>query len=234
MNWLGRSRVAYHASPTPITLSQKAGKPDIPLTDLCKSIVPPCNLSPLLWNGHLQTAWTTLAKDRIPDIFYKRKVFEAEGKHFAGSFSVDFVVAEGGEVDASLPERTSYFKKDEDVSSLDETPMVIVLHGMSGGSSEAYVRDVLASLTKGGEWAGCVLLSRGCAKSKITSRLLYNGRSTWDLRQLVKWLRLQYPNRPLFGLGFSLGANILTNVSLICPMHELELNSWHLVSWRRG
>lgn len=143
---------------------------------------------------------------------YKRKVFDADEKHYAGTFSVDFVVEKIGDVDPSLPERTSLFEVDEDISSQDEKPMLIVLHGMSGGSSEAYVRDVLASLTRNEEWAACVLISRGCARSKITSRLLYNGRSTWDLRQIVKWLRLQYPKRPLFAMGFSLGANILTNV----------------------
>ncbi|TQS31831.1 hypothetical protein Golomagni_07875, partial [Golovinomyces magnicellulatus] len=46
---------------------------------------------------------------------------------------------------------------------------------------------------------------------KITSGLLYNARATWDIRQTVKWLRKTFPNRPLFGLGFSLGANMLTN-----------------------
>jgi predicted alpha/beta-fold hydrolase len=40
---------------------------------------------------------------------------------------------------------------------------------------------------------------------------LYNARATWDVRQVVKWLKKSFPNRPLFGLGFSLGANILTN-----------------------
>ena len=51
--------------------------------------------------------------------------------------------------------------------------------------------------------------------SKITSSVLYNARATWDVRQAVKWLRKTFPNRSLFGLGFSLGANILTNVSKI-------------------
>lgn len=47
--------------------------------------------------------------------------------------------------------------------------------------------------------------------SKITSSVLYNARATWDIRQTVKWLRKTFPNRPLFGVGFSLGANIITN-----------------------
>ena len=54
--------------------------------------------------------------------------------------------------------------------------------------------------------------ARGCAQTKIGTPILFNARTTWDLRQVVKWLRKTFPNRPLFGLGFSLGANILTNV----------------------
>jgi len=46
----------------------------------------------------------------------------------------------------------------------------------------------------------------------ITTGVLYNARATWDIRQVVKWLGEKFPNRPLFGLGFSLGANILVNV----------------------
>lgn len=57
--------------------------------------------------------------------------------------------------------------------------------------------------------------SRGCAKSKITTGVLYNARATWDVRQVVHWLRKTFPNRPLFGIGFSLGANILVNVRVI-------------------
>jgi len=49
---------------------------------------------------------------------------------------------------------------------------------------------------------------------KITSSILFNARATWDCRQTVKWLRKTFPNRPLYGIGFSLGANILTNVNL--------------------
>ena len=65
--------------------------------------------------------------------------------------------------------------------------------------------------------------------SQITTGVLYNARgscqnadvgnvrltslvATWDLRQTVEWVRENWPKRKLFGLGFSLGANILTNV----------------------
>src|SRR6185436_15455142 len=98
-----------------------------------------------------------------------------------------------------------------------------------------YLRHVLAPLTANG-WEACVVNSRGCAESQITSGVLYNARATWDVRQTVKWLQNQFPNRPLFGIGFSLGANILTNVR---ERHPFQHNYYMLtrdlrkVSWRR-
>jgi len=69
-------------------------------------------------------------------------------------------------------------------------------------------------------WEACVVNSRGCAMSSVTTDVLYNARATWDVRQTVKWLRMTFPNRPLFGVGYSLGANIMVNVRIV---DELDL-----------
>jgi len=66
-------------------------------------------------------------------------------------------------------------------------------------------------LVEDGDWEACVVNARGCAMTKITSSVLFNARATWDVRQTVNWLRKTFPNRALFGMGFSLGANIITN-----------------------
>jgi hypothetical protein len=115
---------------------------------------------------------------------------------------------------SGLPERTSFFSEDQFavLPSDDTKPMLVVLHGLSGGSHELYLRHVLAPLVADKSWEACVVNSRGCAQTKVTSHVLYNARATWDVRQSVKWLRKMFPNRPLFGIGFSQGANILTNV----------------------
>ncbi|KAI2623333.1 AB-hydrolase YheT [Hypoxylon sp. NC1633] len=159
--------------------------------------------------------WTA-AKGQAPSLHYKRKIFEADHAEFNGSFAVDFAVTDPShkkEADDSLPPRTAYFTEAElsDMGSDDTQPMLVVLHGLSGGSHEVYLRHAIAPLVDGGKWEACVVISRGCARSKITTGLLYNARATWDIRQTVKWLKKTYPNRPLFGLGFSLGACILTN-----------------------
>jgi uncharacterized protein len=222
----------HHAPDNQLLLTRKdasVGKSHITLAALCRLATPStCQLNPLLFNGHLQTAWTTISNQDIP-IYYKRKIFEAEDASYSGHFAIDFVVhpyeAPSGDEEtdnaraftlpSGLPQRTAFFTVDEfaELPSDDNKPMLVVLHGLTGGSHELYLRHMLAPLVaeKGG-WEACVVTSRGCSQTKITSGILYNARSTWDVRQTVKWLRKTFPNRPLFGIGFSLGANILTNV----------------------
>ena len=209
---IGRATITYHHSRNSLRIPLKNGE-NISFVDLCRSTIPPCRLNPFLFNGHLQTMWTVLKFQDVP-VYYKRHVFENEDPIYKGTFAVDFVVRPYEGVDPTLPERTTYFSDKDFValSSSDSRPMLVVLHGLSGGSHELYLRHVLAPLiSEEGGWEACVVNSRGCAMSKITSSVLYNARATWDVRQTVKWLRKTFPNRPLFGVGFSLGANIITN-----------------------
>jgi predicted alpha/beta-fold hydrolase len=176
-----------------------------------------------------------------PPITYKRQIFESDDPRFAGTFAVDFVTQEQASVeDPSLPPRTTYFSGNEfaSIGSDDTKPMLITLHGLSGGSHEIYLRHVLEPLvdqSEQGDWEAIVVNSRGCAMSKITTGILYNARATWDLRQTVKWCRKMYPNRPLYAIGYSLGANILTNVCRFGRYHSMRMFllifSSVLVSW---
>ena len=212
---VGHAKTKYYHAQQGLMLRTKDSR-TISLPDLCKAVIPPCHLNPFIFNGHLQTMWTVIKSQDVP-IYYKRKIFENEDPIYTGTFAVDFVVRPYEGEDDSLPPRTTYFTEQEfaHVASSDSKPMLVALHGLSGGSHELYLRHVLVPLVNEvGGWEACVVNSRGCARSKITSSVLYNARATWDVRQTVKWLRKQYPNRPLFGIGFSLGANILTNVRM--------------------
>lgn len=136
---------------------------------------------------------------------------------------MDFLVSPYEGSDETLPPRTTYYSEAdfENLGGKDDTkPMLIMLHGLSGGSHEIYLRHVLKPLQEAG-WEACVVNSRGCAMSEVTSGVLYNARATWDVRQVVKWCRERWPNRKLFGMGFSLGANILVNVRIWG--HRLQL-----------
>ena len=232
----GYARVSFFTHACSIDLPKKpktsSSSEPTSLLSFCKSITPPCTLNPLLFNGHLQTFWTVVNSSDIP-IFHRRHIFKAEDPTFAGTFAVDFVVPPYNGTDESLPPRTMYYtdKEFEEIGSDDGKPMLVTLHGLSGGSHEIYLRSVLQPLIEAG-WEACVVNSRGCAKSRITSGVLYNARATWDVRQIVKWLRRKFPHRPLFGIGFSLGANILVNVRVVdrnnsnCSDSDLVLCFW--------
>lgn len=218
---LGHAKTAFTHHPTPITLTHKHTRAHQSFAQFVEAVTPPCRLNPLLFNGHLQTMWTAV-KEAGPPIWYKRRIFQSTFDIYPGQFAVDFVVPvpQPGEqviVDPELPERTTYFNDDEyeelvhgKVNAEDETPMLICLHGLSGGSHEIYLRHVVAPITAAG-WACCVVNARGCANSKITTPFLFNARATWDVRQTIRYLHEKYPKRPLYAIGFSLGANILTN-----------------------
>ncbi|KAI5803146.1 Alpha/Beta hydrolase protein [Geopyxis carbonaria] len=202
-----------HASKT-VLLRTTTGT--VPLSSFTTPLIPPYTSNPLLFNGHLQTIWSVSnLSDPFP-VHYARKHYTnpSDGGHFA----VDFVVPAPSTTtaaDAELPPRTRHMTDTEaaeiDKGAQDVKPMVVALHGLSGGSHEKYLRAVLAPLTASGEFEACVINARGCALSKITSTQLFNAKFTGDIRLLLKHLREVYPHRPLFAVGFSLGANILTN-----------------------
>ncbi|KAH8600935.1 Alpha/Beta hydrolase protein [Bisporella sp. PMI_857] len=214
MEWLGQAKINFTHSSSPLQLKKRDGS-SASLLSICEEVTPPCKLNPLLFNGHLQTMWTAVKNDG-PPLHYKRRIFEAEDPAYKGSYCVDFITQPFSDVDETLPIRTTYFSDEEfkTLPSSDTRPMLVALHGLSGGSYEEYLKHVLAPLTGAeGErvWEACVVNSRGCAQHKITSSVLFNARSTWDCRQTVKWLRKTFPNRPLYGIGFSLGANVIVN-----------------------
>ncbi|KIW17315.1 hypothetical protein PV08_04507 [Exophiala spinifera] len=231
---VGMARIRYWHSAKSLAIKTKDGR-TTSLASLCKSAVRPCQLNPFLFNGHLQTIWTVMSRQSVP-IYYKRWIFENEESTYTGQFAVDFATKPNDAHDPTLPPRTTYFTEQEfnGISSLDNRPMLVMLHGLSGGSHELYLRHVVAPLLGEGGWEACVVISRGCAMTKVTSSVMYNARATWDVRQTVKWLRKTFPNRPLFGIGFSLGANILTNYlgeeGSNCPLQAAVIisNPWDL------
>lgn len=101
-----------------------------------------------------------------------------------------------------------------DTSIPDSTPILISTHGLTGGSHESYVRNVLSVVTspksRGGlGWRAVVINFRGCAGTPLTSSQLYHGGWTDDIRSSVLYLSHMFPDAPLTGIGFSLGANAL-------------------------
>ncbi|KAI0374786.1 AB-hydrolase YheT [Pilatotrama ljubarskyi] len=152
---------------------------------------------PAWWlrSGHMQTAYCVLGDfSRIDKVEYDRKLLRT---------------LDGGTIGIDLTPPA------QDRTLNDDTPIIVVLHGLTGGSHESYVRSILAPactpVEQGGlGYRGIVVNFRGCAGVPLTSPQLYSALHTDDIRVAVMYIKKMYPKAPLIGVGFSLGANVLT------------------------
>ncbi|TFK80926.1 AB-hydrolase YheT [Polyporus arcularius HHB13444] len=190
--------------PTPATVSARtsAGSKAIERVSLREFLELRCpslhkEYRPAWWlnNGHLQTAYCVLGDfSKIDRVEYDRKLIRTLD---GGTIGLDFT--------PPAQERTLP----------DDTPIVVVLHGLTGGSHESYVRSILAPactpVEQGGlGYRGIVVNFRGCAGVPVTSPQLYSALHTDDIRVAVMFITKMYPRARLIGVGFSLGANVLT------------------------
>ncbi|KAJ6502571.1 Alpha/Beta hydrolase protein [Mycena sanguinolenta] len=147
-----------------------------------------------LSSGHLQTIFCVVGDFSKTDILrYNRQMIQVEE---GGTIGLDFAPADSSKLK-------------------DDTPIIVVLHGLTGGSYESYVRSILVPATTPAEEGGLgyravVVNFRGCAGVPVTSPVLYSAGHTGDIRQALIYIAQKYPRAPLLGLGFSLGANVLT------------------------
>lgn len=155
--------------------------------------------TPFLFSGHLQTffASKTNWEDRYQILYEREKLHPTDG----GTISLDWT--------PSIPSSAS------DALPLD-APCIVVMHGLSGGSHEAYVRSFLEGMTVDLPGYRAVVVNfRGCANTPITSPQLYNGGYTPDFRFALSHIQDRIPDAPLGAIGFSLGANLLVKVGCV-------------------
>ncbi|WWC66635.1 uncharacterized protein I206_100538 [Kwoniella pini CBS 10737] len=151
---------------------------------------------PAWWvpNGHLQTFYTVLGDfTKVDKVHYIRTYLR---------------LPDGGTIGIDVTP--------EDHDNFDpKTPTVVVCHGLTGGSHESYVRNILSWVIRpkaeGGMGARAAVINfRGCAGVPVTSPQMYSAGTTMDLASAVHFLRHRYPSSPLHGIGFSLGASVLS------------------------
>lgn len=117
---------------------------------------------------------------------------------------------DGGVVSLDWAPVPSPSSSPEDAPAVDRTRRtVLILPGLTGGSPEFYIRKSVQRLNARG-WQCVVLNARGCADTPVRTAQLFSSAYTQDLRFVARHLADAFAFETLLGLGFSMGANVLT------------------------
>ncbi|GMJ13774.1 hypothetical protein like AT3G50790 [Hibiscus trionum] len=159
----------------------------------------PYNPFPLIaWNRHVETIFASFFRS-VPDIRLRRECLRAKD---GGSVSLDWVSGDH----QRLP---------------PDSPILILLPGLTGGSQDSYVRHMLTKANSKG-WRVVVFNSRGCGESPVTTAQFYSASFLGDMCEVVEHVGARYPEANLYAVGWSLGANILVRYlgheSHACPL----------------
>ena len=139
---------------------------------------------PWLRSRHAQTIVGSSSRMRIP-VTFRRELFRLED---GGQVGLDWLEPE---------------------PAADDTPVLVVIHGVNGGSRERYIQHYLVNVRKAFDCRCVVMVLRGLGGVPLTSPRPYNAGDTGDIRAVVKAIHTRYPKAPLLGAGFSLGANVM-------------------------
>ena len=134
-------------------------------------------------NKHLQTVYAA----------FFRKTIEL------GTTCEEFELDDGDFVDCY------WLNKPSEGSSL---PIVVLFHGLEGSHKSPYIQGAMQTLTTSGY--ACVLMHfRGCSGRENRLPKTYHSGATCDAKAWLVHVKKQFPNAPLFAVGYSLGANML-------------------------
>jgi predicted alpha/beta-fold hydrolase len=135
-----------------------------------------------LWgsNGHLQTLYAAGGR-----------------RHFRPAYAREELTCEDGGIVV-----LDWANKNFDSS----TPTIVIVPGVCSHSDSHYVRSWVENVTTAG-FRAVVFNPRGCVTIK-TPKLFTPG-GTSDLKLAMQHIHASFPESPLFGIGLSMGANLL-------------------------
>ena len=89
-----------------------------------------------------------------------------------------------------------------------QQPLLVVFHGLAGCEYSPYIRNLFSEAA--GRGVSVVLMHfRGCSGEPNLKPRSYHSGETGDASELLRMLTKRFPGRVLWGLGFSLGGNML-------------------------
>lgn len=238
--WGFRSNLKIHGADESKSaqLQLKDSKDTISLSKLIREKLPVIDtskklwLNPFLFNGTLQTLYyTSHDSSKKFLVYYGREIFQYND---GGICSLDWVIPKPESKEEfdklykeTLPEdsprlhpRSRFFTKEElsikkQGSSEETSPILVILHGLGGGSHEPLIRNLVEKFKedpKSNDWDILVINSRGCCRTKITTGKLFTSFATDDIKEVLVELKKRYPNRPIYTAGLSFGSILNANL----------------------
>lgn len=140
--------------------------------------------SPAWWlfNCHLQTIWATLTRNEKTPIDKWERFELPDGDFIDLSWAINGL--------------------------LDDTPLVILLHGLGGNQDSTYIAGQMHAYNKRG-WRALLMHFRGASKEPNRLPRAYHSGDTADLNYLLQELGRREPNTKKALVGISLGGNVL-------------------------
>ncbi|XWS09803.1 hypothetical protein CRYUN_Cryun39dG0020600 [Craigia yunnanensis] len=139
------------------------------------------------WNRHIETIFAAFFR-KFPEVRYSRECLRTKDD---GTIALDWVSGDH----RSLPA---------------DSPILILMPGLTGGSQDSYVKHMLVKARSKG-WRVVVFNSRGCGESPVISPQLQSASFTADTCHVVAHVSSRYPKANIYAVGWSLGGNILVN-----------------------
>jgi uncharacterized protein len=156
--------------------------------------------------GHAQTLHAALVAPR-PRVAYRRERWDTPDGDF-----IDLDWAENKHSGSRIGnyERESREKQLETRNPELETrrPLVVLFHGLEGGSRSHYALALMAALGEHG-MRGVVVHFRGCSGEANRLPRAYHSGDAQEIEWILRRLRAQNAGAPLFAVGVSLGGNAL-------------------------
>ena len=145
------------------------------------------------------TIWMPLPSLQIAfhDFFFKPKKVNFKREYITcpdgGEFSFDWVIDDP--IDFIKNKNRKIF---------------LILHGLTGGSQTIYMRDIITEFKKLKEFKIVVLHNRGINDTPLKTPRSFHAAFTDDVNHAFKVLKQRFPDYPVYTMGISMGANILT------------------------
>ena len=134
----------------------------------------------------------------------------------------DVSFSDGGQV------TIEYFVDEKNLT--EDSPIAFLIHTM-GGSSRESCTNFMATFLMKKKYRVIICSCRACNGSKITSKRLYNGYQTDDLKVIIDHVSKKYPkSKNKFLIGFSLGSMVACQYGvdfddldgIICISHTMR------------